>query len=221
MILFLSHSSPLALTTLILLYRYLSSYECGWFAILILLLWLSLGRHAERCINRTYERTMLDNTRAHRRDSKRSQIHIHAQPLSLWIQIIYDALCPLVIQRKVFLPEWNKHSLKTIVNDIQHTRSIDNREQRFLFHAKDDQRAGDRILPTTKPVSPSLKVLLCCMVGLGSFTAVSPHFIQNFCTVFFGSIGMVSYCFLRRLGTSINDFQNSDFTPLLLSTRRA
>jgi hypothetical protein len=156
----------------------------------VFLFWLGLGRYAERSINRTYERSMMDCSGVDSNDIPSNQSF--AQHLILCCQKTWDYTCPLFLQRRTYTPKWNKRSHREIVNNIKVTRSNDGREHRSLLYAHDGQRQGDRILTSSKPPSFTSKALICCLVGIGSFTAVSPHYILNFCTVFFGSIGMVS-----------------------------
>ena len=113
------------------------------------------------------------------------------QILKVWFSKAWDYTCPLFLQKRIYTPLWNKRRQTVIMNHIKKTRSNDGRERRSIFHAKDGQKKGDRILNSPKPPSFPMKLTLCSLVGIGSFLAVSPHYVQNFCVVFFGSIGMV------------------------------
>ena len=156
---------------------------------MVFLLWLGLGRYAERSINRTYERSMMDYSGI---DSKNiSPSHSFTQNFLLRCQRIWDYTCPLFLQRMIYIPPWNKRSHIEIVNQIKATRSNDGREHRSLFYANNGRKKGDRVLPFSKPPSFTMKVIICGLVGIGSFISVSPHYILNLCTVFFGSMGMV------------------------------
>ncbi len=170
--------------------RYLTRQECGWVAIVVFIMWLGLGRYAERSINRSYERSMMDQSgiNSNERFSSKSSV----ETICSWCERLWDYVCPLFLQRKIYTPKWNKRTHREIVNHIKVARSNDGREHSSLFYANEGQMKGDRILTSSKPLSFNKKALICCLVGIGSFTAVSPHYILNFCTVFFGSIGMVS-----------------------------
>ena len=157
---------------------------------MVFISWLGLGRYGERRINRTYERSMVDISGIDTVEI--SDRHSVFEKINLYFQRIWDYTCPQFLQQRIYIPHWNKRSGKEISNYIKTTRSNDGREYRALFYASNGQRRGDRVLSVTKPPSFTTKALVSGIVGILSFISVSPHYVLNFCTVFFGSVGMVS-----------------------------
>lgn len=191
--------------------RYLTSAECGYAALVIMILYLVLGRYTERHVGRSYERAMMEGISSlpspsrHCQSSSSSTISPDRPrgegPLTkswskfkLWIQRKWDVVCPLFLQRKVFTPQWNRASRSELTDHILRVRSEDFREHKSSVHADSTlgklthgcfNETGNVIHST---ISFSKKLLIGLVVGIGSFVTCSPHFVLNLLTVFFCSI---------------------------------
>ena len=106
--------------------RYLTAAECGSAAVLVLALWLIMGRYAERRISRSFERAMMEHLPSQQGSTKSRM----AAYVSIWFQRQWDRVSPLFLQRLVFTPRWNHRSESDVQNHLAAWRSKDLREHR-------------------------------------------------------------------------------------------
>jgi hypothetical protein len=107
--------------------RYLTARECGSAAVLVLLVWLMMGRYAERRISRSFERSMMEHLS---NKQKARFLPRTAYGVSIWYQRQWDRISPLFLQRLVFSPRWNRRSETQVRNHVIAWRSKDLREHR-------------------------------------------------------------------------------------------
>eukprot|EP00550_Attheya_septentrionalis_P003026 CAMPEP_0198281926 /NCGR_PEP_ID=MMETSP1449-20131203/1804_1 /TAXON_ID=420275 /ORGANISM="Attheya septentrionalis, Strain CCMP2084" /LENGTH=1574 /DNA_ID=CAMNT_0043977945 /DNA_START=222 /DNA_END=4946 /DNA_ORIENTATION=+ len=168
--------------------RYFTSHECGYAALVVMGLWLIMGRYCERHSGRSYERIMTENIPMNGgARQKKWLVEKVFLALILFAQRIWDCTCPLFLQRRVFTPSWNQRSVRELYDHIIHSRSNDLREHRTMFHA-DNGIGKVRNGKGIKETSSSWKLLIGTVIGIGSFCASSPHFFLNLLTVFYCSI---------------------------------
>jgi hypothetical protein len=111
--------------------RYLTATECGSAAVLVLLVWLMMGRYAERRIGRSFERSMMEHlSNQQGLTSKARFLPRTAFAVSIWCQRQWDRISPLFLQRLVFSPRWNRRSESEVRNHVAAWRSKDLREHR-------------------------------------------------------------------------------------------
>lgn len=182
--------------------RYLTAAECGSAAVLVLALWLIMGRYAERRISRSFERAMMEHlSKQQGAGSKARLLPRMGTHISIWFQRQWDRVSPLFLQRLVFSPRWNHRTESDVRNHVAAWRSKDLREHRSEFEAECGQGVathGASVEDGGPPVdykeeSPLKKILTGLVVSLGSFSASSPHFFLNLLTVFSCSIALVSW----------------------------
>lgn len=153
--------------------RFLSRSECGAVAIALACIWLVLGRWMERNVGRDYFRVMLEHT---------STAVKHQ-----WLQRQWDWLCPLFLQRRTFVPQWNRRTSNDVIRHIAAWRS------RHSIGATAPLRVESLLLDdatTTSDISPTTKMMIGCVNAFGSFCSSTPHFWLNLVTVFSGSISL-------------------------------
>ena len=139
-----------------------------------------LGRLSERNISRSDDREMRDSI-VDRPPKEAGVMYRVMWRLSQFTQQIWDNVCPLFLQMRIFMPTWNKKDQQEILQFITFNRSIDYREHRSSFDA--DNGRG------RMPVGISRQLGFCSYsLGLSfallSFSACSPHFVVNSLTVF-------------------------------------
>jgi len=133
-----------------------------------------------------HERTTVENT------TSDSVVPKLCTKVSLRFQQMWDAICPLFLQRFVFSPQWNCRDQDSLMRNVAFWRSKDRREYQNTFHATTGRGLfldrngfvdlGDESL--------FRKLLLGIAVGLTSFSASSPHFFLNALTVFSCSMSL-------------------------------
>lgn len=192
--------------------RFLSERECGYVAVLVLLMWLALGRWTERHVNRDFFRVMLEHITPHQgRGEKMQRVRRFGAGIFLWFQRQWDAFCPLFLQRRVFAPHWNRRSTDDLMRHIAFWRS---RNLGQWSVARPAERRGDRLFGDSRDegidvgsVCSSTKLAVGALVALGSFCSSSPHFWLNLVTVFSCSISLgmsVSLHSMEKGNSSLN-----------------
>jgi len=177
--------------------RYLGTDECGWATLVVVLLYLVLGRFSERNVCRSFNRAMLEVVPDPMHDDEKSPFKKFCSLALLRWQRIYDSITPLFIQSKTFSPRWNRRSRHEVENFIIQARSCDNREHQHSFSATSGLGRGTidikslRLEGTLQPnISFISKVAIGFLVSVGSFCACSPHFSLNLITTFYSSIAL-------------------------------
>lgn len=203
--------------------RYLSPGECATAATAtaLCLIWLCLGRGAERSIGRTYERAFLE--------------HVSEEPgLGFYVDLCqrqWDRFCPIFFQRRVFVPRWNRKTHSDVHDHIAAYRSKDFREHRHALESAACRGAmyygasvRDGGPPPIIEETPFQKLAAGVLMALGSFTASSPHFFLNLMTVFCSSMGLGMSLSLQCMetGRGPSDDRNTNkrsiFSPFSLNT---
>ena len=176
--------------------RYLSESECLYFAFGILAFWLILGRYIERYTSRDFLRAMLEHSPAEQDVRKRGGFRRLRSCVSVACQRIWDSVCPMFLQRAVFVPKWNRRSRDDLMKHIAFWRSTQSQVASTTFQSLS---GGGFVLSDKHGVhihlgdaSRSTKIFLSLMVSVASFSASSPHFFLNLLTVFSCSISLVS-----------------------------
>jgi hypothetical protein len=180
--------------------RYLTAAECGSAAILVLAMWLIMGRYAERRISRSFERAMMEHLSNQQVPGEKKRfLPRTASRVTIWLQRQWDRTSPLFLQRLVFSPRWNHRNEIDVHNHVTAWRSKDLREHMSKFEAEAGQGVttyGASVEDGGPPIdykeeSPLKKILTGLVVSFGSFSASSPHFFLNLLTVFSCSIALV------------------------------
>jgi hypothetical protein len=177
--------------------RYLDADECGWAALVTVLLYLVLGRFSERNVCRSFNRAMLEVVQDPRHDNRKSPFQKFCSLALLRCLRIYDSVTPLFIQSKTFSPRWNRRSRHDVESFIMQSRGGDYREHQSSFDAAFGIGCGTidierlHLEGTLQPnISFVSKVIIGFMVSVGSFCACSPHFSLNLITTFYSSIAL-------------------------------
>lgn len=175
--------------------RFLSEQECLQFAVGILVAWLLLGRHIERYTSRDFLRAMLEHLP--------SEEHINQGMLKrvksgcgVGFQRLWDSVCPLFLQRAVFVPKWNRRTQEDLMKHIAFWRCTHGHVASSTFQAL---FGGGFVVCDSHDshihlgeVSWFTKVSVAILASLASFSASSPHFVLNLLAVFSSSISLVS-----------------------------
>jgi hypothetical protein len=176
--------------------RFLTADECGSVAALVFFMWLSLARWTERNTNRDFFRVMLDHIITDSQE-KKSFFRRFLSRLSIRYQRMYDAICPLFLQRRVFAPSWNLRSRKDLMKHIAYWRSRNLSKQQSIVNVKTIKRNDDAIFGDCRDKGIDVgtdtsvrKLLIGFVVAIGSFCSSSPHFWLNLVTVFSCSISL-------------------------------
>eukprot|EP00934_Nitzschia_sp_Nitz4_P009251 Nitzschia sp. Nitz4//scaffold23_size168460//386//4464//NITZ4_002199-RA/size168460-augustus-gene-0.298-mRNA-1//-1//CDS//3329543575//9241//frame0 len=179
--------------------RFLSEQECGRVLFVMLFSWLCLGRWIERYTSRDFFRAMLEHVDMGSGKSFWFKT-VH------WCQRQWDSVCPLFLQRMVFVPSWNRRSQDDLMKHVAFWRHNQSQAKHgSTFHAVSgggfvffDNRAGEIQLGE---VSWSTKVIIGITVTLSSFCACSPHFFLNVLTIFSGGISLGMSMSLQSMET--------------------
>jgi hypothetical protein len=205
--------------------RFLTASECGQVSLLLLFVWLALGRWTERHTSRDFFRVMLEHiTPPNSRRGKTSRFRMILSTISHWFQRRWDAVCPLFLQRRVFTPHWNRRTPDDLMKHIAFWRSRNLPEQRSMARATAGH--GSTIFADSRDQgldvgseSSARKVFIGSAVALGSFCSSSPHFWLNLVTVFSCSISLgmsVSVHSMEKGRSSVTDIGNNNSTGSML-----
>lgn len=173
--------------------RYLTERECGISAVLLLGVWMALGRWSERHTYRDLFRAMLEHLIPAKPDKNILRRQFAA--IKLWLLRRWDAVCPLFLQRRVFSPHWNLRSSRDLVRHIAFWRARNLKDHRF--GARAEAGLHDRFFGDSRDTgvdfgldSSARKITIGIIVVLASFCASSPHFWLNMTTVFSSSVSL-------------------------------
>jgi hypothetical protein len=205
--------------------RFLTESECGQVSLLLLFVWLALGRWTERHTSRDFFRVMLEHTTPlDRRRGNTSRVRRILSTISLCFQRRWDSVCPLFLQRRVFTPHWNRRTSDDLMKHIAFWRSRNLTDQRSLARATAGH--GSTIFADSRDQgldvgseSSVLKVFVGSAVALGSFCSSSPYFWLNLVTVFSCSISLgmsVSLHSMEKGRSSITAIVNNNNTGSML-----
>jgi hypothetical protein len=205
--------------------RFLTARECGQVSLLLLFVWLALGRWTERYTSRDFFRVMLEHvTPLDRRRGNTSRVRRISSIISLWFQRRWDSVCPLFLQRRVFTPQWNRRTSEDLMKHIAFWRSRNLSDQRSMARATEGH--GSTIFADSRDQgldvgseSSAHKLLVGSAVALGSFSSSSPHFWLNLVTVFSCSISLgmsVSLHSMEKGRSSITVISNNNSTGSML-----
>ena len=169
--------------------RFLSGEECGFVSASVLVLWITLGRWAERYTYRDMLRVMMEYE-----SPARGFLH----RLLTRYRRLWDAICPLFVQRRVFAPHWNRKSISDLHHTVAAVRSTNLVDRQDATRASairppEDSIFGDQrdeALLIIDEHGSSQKVVIGLTVALGSFCSSTPHFWLNFVTIFSCSISL-------------------------------
>jgi len=172
--------------------KFLTEIECGYVTLLLIILYLVLGRWIERYTGRDFLRAMMEQISIPIPKERRFSYRIYSRILQCGGSI-WDSVCPVFLQRLFFVPQWNHRSYIDFLRHISSWKSQQCEERRSTFRA-----AGGRGLIDLKgdgsinfgDASIAQKILIGIIVTLGSFSASSPHFFLNILTVFSCSISL-------------------------------
>mmetsp|Transcript_8536 Transcript_8536/g.19279 ORF Transcript_8536/g.19279 Transcript_8536/m.19279 type:complete len:1782 (+) Transcript_8536:111-5456(+) len=177
--------------------KYLSADECGYAAIVVVMLYLALGRFSERNVCRTFERAMMEQVPDPRYEERPGAFGKFYPLLVLRLQRIYDSVTPRFLQNATFSPNWNRRGRRDVASFVIKTKGVDFREHKSSFDASHGRGGGTidtkslHLDGTLQPnISFRMKALIGFLVSLGSFCACSPHFSLNLFTVFYSGIAM-------------------------------
>jgi len=122
-----------------------------------------------------------------------------------WLERRWDALCPLVLQRLIFLPRWNRRNNADFLKYLSSRRSRNSQECRSPFQAA----VGRSGLPSKENNnylnfgndSNVKKALIGIFMVLFGFSTSSPHFILNFLGVLSCSMSLGMSLSLQSMET--------------------
>jgi hypothetical protein len=168
--------------------RFLRSDECGLALAMLCFIWLALIRWAERNTSRDFFRVLSEAMPEEERLLSR---------LSIRYQRKWDAICPLFLQRLLFVPQWNRRSRQDLLKWTAHCRSHRLAKQQPFVKASSISLGNNVVFGDERdvdidiePNSLTSKATVAVAVGLGSFCCSSPHFWLNAASVFSCSIGL-------------------------------
>jgi hypothetical protein len=204
--------------------RFLTARECGQVSMLLLFVWLALGRWTERYTSRDFFRVMLEHiTPLDHRRGNTSRVRKMSSTISLWFQRRWDAVCPLFLQRRVFTPHWNRRTSEDLMKHIAFWRSRNLSDQRSMSRAIAGH--GSTIFADSREQgldvgteSSARKLFVGSAVALGSFSSSTPHFWLNLVTVFSCSISLGMSVSLHSMekGRSSITISNNNSTGSML-----
>lgn len=173
--------------------RYLTERECGLSAIVLLGVWMALGRWSERHTYRDLFRAMLEHLVP--AEVEKNFVRRTMAALRLWLLRRWDAICPLFLQRRVFSPHWNLRSRSDLIRHLAYWRTRNLQHHRTTARAQaghPDVFFGDgRDVGLDFGIDSSArKITVGILVVLASFCASSPHFWLNVTTVFSSSVSL-------------------------------
>ncbi|OEU06305.1 hypothetical protein FRACYDRAFT_255240 [Fragilariopsis cylindrus CCMP1102] len=171
--------------------KFLTETECGYVALLLMLLYFTLGRWVERYTGRDFSRTMMDHISIPKERRFFYRVYLG---IFRWAERIWDDVCPVFLQRLFFVPQWNRRSHTDLLRHISYWRSQKCNERRSTFRAAEgrgrlfsEEIDGSIVSGDESTVQ---KVLIGTIVTLVSFSASSPHLFLNILTVFSCSISL-------------------------------
>ena len=171
--------------------KFLTETECGYVALLLMLLYFALGRWVERYTGRDFSRTMMDHISIPKERRFFYRVYLG---IFRWAERIWDDVCPVFLQRLFFVPQWNRRSHTDLLRHISYWRSQKCNERRSTFRAAEgrgrlfsEEIDGSIVSGDESTVQ---KVLIGTIVTLVSFSASSPHLFLNILTVFSCSISL-------------------------------
>lgn len=174
--------------------RFLTEKECGYFAIIVLIVWLSLGRWTERHVGRDFFRAMLEHvTPDTRKIENMTPVQRLRSRVFEWFQRRWDFCCPLFLQRRVFAPHWNRRSRDDLIKHIAFWKSQRVDEERKYAQPRNEGLFEDRqdsLCEIGWNNHPSTKIVVGSIVALFSFCSSSPLFGLNLVTIFSCSISL-------------------------------
>ncbi len=167
--------------------RYLTEEECGYAGVFLISVHSILHRWIERHTDRQFLRTMVEHIR------ERREIHLlrkFKHDVLEWAERIWDATCPLALQRILFIPRWNRRKHSELLDHVSYWRSQERKDRQATIRAV---ALIDRISEGNKSLHSqgsgiTKKILAFAGMTLFGFSASSPHFFLNFLAVF--SCGM-------------------------------
>lgn len=173
--------------------RFLTERECGLSAIMLIFVWMALGRWTERYTCRDLFRSMLEHLNP--AEKEKSFMRRNFTAAKLWFLRRWDAFCPLFLQRRVFSPHWNLRYHADLVRHLAFWRARNLAQHRLFARARAFQRhcffgdSRDEGINFGLD-SSAKKIAVAIAVVLASFSASSPHFWLNLTTVFSSSISL-------------------------------
>lgn len=170
-------------------------------ALALFFLWLFLGRCVERYTSRDFLRAMLEDV------SVSNDLRYIR-----WCQRTWDVLCPLFIQRMVFVPHWNLRSNSDLMKHAAFWRSQHYTERRSTFLAANGR--GPMWPESGMFLGKKAKILIGLVVAGGSFCLSSPHFSLNLLTVFMGSISFGASMSLESMEITRADVTSRSTGPM-------
>jgi hypothetical protein len=178
---------------------FLTESDCMVAAILVTVLWASLGRHAERYTNRTFVRALMELPCIERE----KQIDWRRQ-ISVFVQRTWDSIVPLFFQRMVFLPQWNCIDHLSLMKKAACWRNSHHKDHRKVFQATaglgvDGEWNKDLGLTRDGLFS---KILVGVAAAAVAFYAASPYFVLNLLCVCSSSISLGMSMSLKSMETS-------------------
>jgi hypothetical protein len=178
--------------------RYLRDKECGRTALLLLFLWLRIGRWGERFTGRDFFRTMAEHiVPPDQRTVRLSFFQCFYERLKARYQRRWDTLCPIFLQRYIYAPPWNLRTRNDVAKHVAYWKGRNLPEQQESFHARTITNTENTLFGDSRDeglhltaMKPANKLLLGFVVAFGSFCACSPHIWLNLATVIPCSIGL-------------------------------
>jgi len=180
--------------------RFLTERECFYAAFILLLCYCMLGRWIERYTGRDFLRAMKEHTPV---AQERSIFHQFYNRILRWGGRVWDAMCPLALQRLIFLPQWNRRNHGEWMKYVSFWRSRECKERRSTFRAIGGGsgiffEGRDKYLNLGDDLALK-KILAGIAMVLVGFSFGSPNCFLNFLTVFPCSLGLGAIMSLRSI----------------------
>ncbi|KAG7347049.1 hypothetical protein IV203_006118 [Nitzschia inconspicua] len=179
--------------------NFLTGFDCLTASTFVVMLWMALGRYAERHTSRTFIRAVMEISPI----QKNYSIDVRQQIISCY-QRMWDAACPLVFQRMVFLAPWNRVEQQLLLKKVAYWRSINCRDHRNIFKAMAGVGLVDEWNQELSLVGAGSfqKFLAGFAAATVSFYAASPYFFLNLICVCSSSISLGMTMSLKSMETT-------------------
>ena len=198
--------------------RFLTETECGFAGLLLLLLYCILCRWIERYTNRDFLRAMMEHIPIRQ---ERRFFHKLRHEMLEWGERTWDAICPLTLQRLIFLPRQNRRNHTDLLKYVSSWRSRECKGRQSTIRAVDG-RNGISEEERDKSVTLSydcsvIKILAGTIMVIGGFSASSPHFCLNLLAVSSCSMSLGISMSLQSMETGRSGFTFKSFRSVIES----
>jgi len=198
--------------------RFLTETECGCAGLLLLLLYCILCRWIERYTNRDFLHAMMEHIPVRQ---ERHFFHKLRHEILEWGERTWDAICPLTLQRLIFLPRRNRRNHTDLLKYVSSWRSRECKGRQSTIRAvagKNGISEEERDKSVTLSYDGSvIKILAGTIMVIGGFSASSPHFFLNLLAVSSCSMSLGISMSLQSMETGRSVFTFKSFRSVIES----